>query len=106
MSDNIAPPTENKPRSRIPALIGLGIVLGVIAAIFLFRSKNEAVTRERLTLAREQWEQNGPKNYNLEVAVTGRQGATYEVEVRDGEVAKALRNHSPLTQQRTFRTWS
>jgi hypothetical protein len=106
MSESVTALAERKPRSRVPALIGLGIVLGVVGSFVLFRPKNEAVTRGRLTKAREQWSQNGPKNYDLEVVVTGRQGATYEVEVRDGEVTKALRNHAPLTQQRTFRTWS
>jgi hypothetical protein len=106
MSDRVVAQEENPRRSRVPAMVGVGIILGVVASFFLFRSTNEAVTRERLAKAREQWAQSGPKNYDLEVVVTGRQEATYEVEVRNGEVAKAMRNRAPLTQQRTFRTWS
>lgn len=106
MSESKIQATETKPRSRLPALIGLGIVLGVILSLVIFRPQSESVTRDRLAKARELWAKNGPKNYDLEVVVTGRQGATYAVEVREGEVAKALRNDAPLTQLRTFRTWS
>lgn len=93
-------------RSRFPALIGLLIVLGAIATFFLFRAPGKPLTRALLSQARERWEKQGPKDYHLEVSVSGRQGATYAVEVHNGEVTEALRNGAPLQQQRTFRTWS
>jgi Family of unknown function (DUF6174) len=97
---------ERKPRSRVAVFLGLGIVLGLAAALFLFRSSNKPVTRELLSEARARWEKQGLQDYDLEVQVSGRQGATYEVHVQHGEVTEALRNGAPLRQQRTFRTWS
>jgi hypothetical protein len=98
--------TPTQPRSRIPVLISLGIVATFIFIYFLFRAKNEPVTRQRLSEARAQWEKRAPKNYDLEVIVSGRQGATYEIRVRNGQVVAALRNRAPLLQHRTFATWS
>ena len=46
------------------------------------------------------------EDYRVEVRVTGRQAATYCVEVRGGQVQKATRNGQPLKQQRTMGTWS
>jgi hypothetical protein len=40
------------------------------------------------------------------VSVTGRQAATYAVQVRDGLVVRATRDDVPLPQQRTWSTWS
>ncbi len=105
MSEAVSPPPTKSKRPLAP-LIGLVIVIGIVATFFLFRSPNEPVTRDRLTKARELWLKNESQNYDLEVTVSGRQGATYEVRVRDGKVTEALRNHVPLKQERTFRTWS
>ena len=41
-----------------------------------------------------------------EIQVRGNQPATYYVEVRGGDARLALRNGKPLTQRRTFSTWS
>lgn len=95
-----------RPRKRFAPVVGLAVIVTIAVAVWLVRGKNEPVTRERLKAAREQWAQNEPKSYDLEVEVSGRQGATYEVHVRNGEVIEALRNRAPLKQQRTFRTWS
>lgn len=99
-------PSTTKPRSRIALLIGLGFVLAVAAIFWFSRGRNDPVTRRRLDAARQKWLQNEPKSYDLEVVVSGKQGATYEVHVRGGEVSEAFRNQAPLKQQRTFRTWS
>lgn len=106
-STPLPPPTTQPSRRRLAPFIGLAAVVVTIGVFaWLVRAKNEPVTRGRLNAAREKWLENEPKNYDLEVAVSGRQSATYEVHVRNGEVIEALRNEAPLKQQRTFRTWS
>lgn len=105
MSD--APQTPpDKPRRRLAPVVGLTVIIALASTGWLLRGKSEPVTRQRLEAARKTWLQNEPKNYDLEVVVSGKQGATYAVQVRNGEVIEALRNHAPLKQQRTFRTWS
>lgn len=56
--------------------------------------------------SREKWQLAAVSDYDLVVAVTGRQAATYAVQVRNGEVTSATRDGQPLPQQRTWATWS
>ncbi|MFM2096642.1 MAG: hypothetical protein RIS70_3766 [Planctomycetota bacterium] len=85
----------------------VGVVLATLLAVAWFRRGSlPAVDAAALDQAQSRWEANAPSDYAIEVQVTGRQGATYYVEVRDGDVIRATRNGQPLTQQRTLGTWS
>ena len=64
------------------------------------------IDQAALDEARDAWRQNGPSDYNIEVAVTGPRAAVYRVEVRGGKATKALRDGDPLTDARTLGTWS
>lgn len=96
-------------RMTITAAMG-GIVVGLIVALTVLaisnRNRLTELTPERFYAAQAQWEQSGPPSYNIRVVVTGRQASTYEVQVRDRTVISALRDGYPLTQQRTWATWS
>jgi hypothetical protein len=89
-------------------LIGLGV--GMIGMFFvllvLVRDPTPALTPEIFHAAHNRWNRSAPKNYNIEIRVTGSQPAVYRVEVRDGQAQAAWRNGSPLLQRRTFGTWS
>jgi hypothetical protein len=61
---------------------------------------------EQLREARQRWQQWGPSTYQMEVQVSGRQAATYELEVVDHEVISALHNGRPLRRRRAFDAWS
>lgn len=93
-------------------MLGLvaGLVVGAMAVVglVLLRSENVSprLTPELFRAAVEKWKRGGPRDYDIEVQVTGSQPATYYVEVRGGEARLALRNGRPLTQRRTFSTWS
>ena len=93
-------------------LIGLvaGLVIGTVAMLGLsVLRKGKAAPRltpELFRAAVEKWEKVGSSDYDIEIQVTGNQPATYFVEVRGGEARLALRNGKPLTQRRTFSTWS
>lgn len=56
--------------------------------------------------AKQQWQTGGPKSYDIEITVTGRQAALYYTEVRDGEVTLATRDGEILSRRRTIDTWS
>jgi hypothetical protein len=88
----------------------LGLVTLLMGAIFVLillrRDPLPPLTREQFDQARRTWQQNGPASYDLEVTVSGRQAATYGVQVRGHEAYSATRNGRPLTQQRTYGTWS
>ena len=64
------------------------------------------MTPELFHAAKAKWKQAQPQDYNIEIQVRGNQPGTYYVEVRGGEAQLALRNGNPLTQRRTFSTWS
>ena len=61
---------------------------------------------ETFESARSAWSDQRPRDYGITIEVTGRQPATYSVEVRDGQAVHALRNGKPLKDPRTFRTWT
>ncbi|MFN0019016.1 MAG: DUF6174 domain-containing protein [Pirellulaceae bacterium] len=108
--------TSPNANSRAPlfrrVLVGLaaGLVLGLVVMLALAiwnRDPSSArLTPELFHAAKAKWKQAQPQDYNIEIQVRGNQPATYYVEVRGGEAQLALRNGNPLTQRRTFSTWS
>ena len=83
-------------------LAGMALVVRVIN-----RDKSlPPLTANGWAAARDRWAQANVENYDIEIAVTGRQAATYAVSVRGGAAIKATRNGSPLPQQRTWATWT
>ncbi len=102
------PPLPISPRVLSAILVGLLLTFATIVLAvrwvagdstprFDFAAHQSALSR---------WEATGPKNYDLEIHVTGSQPATYLVEVRGGEPRAAFRNQAPLKQRRIFSTWS
>ncbi|HEY6565663.1 MAG TPA: hypothetical protein VIY86_14335 [Pirellulaceae bacterium] len=78
--------------------------LGLIAWLVIQRAP--PLTRDGFDRARRIWTQVRPGSYRVQTTVTGRQGATYLVEVRDGVPVSAARNGNPLPQERVWRTWT
>lgn len=120
MDDASTPQTSaspaRSPQSPAPLfrriLVGLavGLALGFVAmvtlAMFTRGEVSPRLTPEIFRAAMAKWKQEQPRDYNIEIKVRGNQPATYFVEVRDGDPQRALRNGKPLTQRRTFGTWS
>jgi hypothetical protein len=90
--------------------VAAGLVLGLLAmigiAIATRGNISPRLTPEAFQAAMAKWKHEGPQDYNIEIQVRGNQPATYYVEVRGGDARLALRNGKPLTQRRTFSTWS
>jgi Family of unknown function (DUF6174) len=90
----------------------LALVLGVATAGagWMVRSRladpTPPLTEESFTAALERWRTHGPKEYEIQIRVSGTQAATYRVVVESGEAKEAFRNDRPLLQKRTFETWS
>ena len=82
------------------------LVVAFIALVLAFRRPLPACDRATWSAARERWRANEVADYRIAVRVSGRQAATYEAEVRGGEVQWAKRNGQPLKQSRTLGTWS
>jgi hypothetical protein len=86
-------------------LVAAGLFAVAIAGIMMIRRGSlEPVTRSKFDAARQRWSEAELVNYNMEIVVSGRQPATYYVEVRDGETTTAHRNGQPL--KRTPSTWT
>ncbi|WP_254507291.1 DUF6174 domain-containing protein [Anatilimnocola floriformis] len=87
-----------------------GLLVGGIVTLMVMRNRVADPLPELkpadFYAARAKWEKNELPNYDIEVQVTGTQGATYRVQVREGKAIAAWRNDKPLLQERTFSTWS
>ena len=95
---------------RVLVGIAAGLLLGLVVMIALALvprgSASPRLTPELFRAAMAKWKQEQPRDYDIEIQVRGNQPATYFARVRDGVPQVALRNGKPLTQRRTFSTWS
>lgn len=87
-----------------------GLLVGAAVTLVVMRRQVadpvSEITPADFHTARERWQNNELQDYDIEVQVTGTQGAKYRVEVRGGKAIAAWRNDLPLKQERTFSTWS
>jgi hypothetical protein len=116
-SPNDAPadvtPPRRRPRSRA-LIIAAGLLLGVVAglvlmfALFVLKRGQSApaITREDLAAAEQKWRQRGPKSYNMDLAIGGRQPGPVHIEVRDSRVTRMTRDGVTPSQPRTWEYWT
>ena len=110
-NDSSATPKSSAPiLRRLLAGLAAGLLLGLLAMVMLaMMTRSPAsprLTPEIFRAAMAKWKEEQPRDYDIEIQVRGNQPATYYVEVRGGDARLALRNDQPLTQRRTFSTWS
>lgn len=86
----------------------VAIAIVVVAAIVTILSRRSLpmLTAQALATAEARWRQAGIAEYQVEIAVAGNQPAVYLVEVAEREPVAASRNGIPLTQRRTWETWT
>lgn len=111
MTSNSADPTQRMRRITVYTTAGiLGVAAGIAGLLLIVVVRHQQIlpkfTPEAFYNAKLRWQDNGPSSYNIEVAVTGRQAATYYAEVRDGEVFAATRDGEVLSRLRTVDTWT
>jgi hypothetical protein len=80
----------------------------VLLVVFLFGRKERIpeLTRESLQTAQRRWERAGPRNYDLDVVLSGSQSGQIHIEVRDAHVTGMTRNGVTPKQQRTWEYWT
>lgn len=85
-------------------------MLGLVALVFgLVAMRGESLptlTAETLNEASQRWERDGPRDYDLEVEIRGRQPGHVKIEVRDREVTHMERDGVVPDQRRTWQYWS
>jgi hypothetical protein len=84
----------------------LGVILTLLALRIIHHDPTPRLTPEAFYAAQERWKAAAPADYDIEIEVTGPQSAVYRAEVRGGLAQAAWRNGQPLTNRRTFGTWS
>jgi hypothetical protein len=108
--DEVTEPSPDPSFGRRKIIVVLVFAVAVAAtfvALRMWRGESmPPLSPAQFHAARARWQAEAPPNYDIEIVVTGSQPATYEVHVRGGQPELALRNGKPLTQRRTFGTWS
>jgi hypothetical protein len=104
--------SEAKPRPTRGRWFLLFAAAGsVVSLILLVRTRfgdpTPEITGEAFTAARRHWREAALKDYDVSIEViNGGRLEKYDVSVRDGHAETAERNGAPLTNRRTFETWS
>ncbi len=102
-------------RRRRLALLGVlgGLVLGSLAVLLVFAAlwirRQDALptlTQADFDAALKRWESAGPKSYQLDLTLNGRQPGRIHVEVRRGETTAMTRDGHTPSQKRTWEYWT
>jgi hypothetical protein len=86
--------------------VGLFLLLGAAALLWLRREALPRLTRADFDAAEALWRKNGPRSYDLDVVVSGNQPGRIHVEVRDGRPTAMTRNGVTPGQRRTWYPWT
>ncbi len=111
--DQGAKPVASRHPHRARSLV-LGLVLGtcltLIAILVIFilsnRQTTPRLTWERFDAAEELWRRRGPRNYNLQVQLSGARQGLVKAEIRNGQVVAMSRDGWSPSQKRTWDYWS
>ncbi|HTU23951.1 MAG TPA: DUF6174 domain-containing protein [Pirellulales bacterium] len=92
----------------IGAVAGLALMLLVAlpATQWLRGGGRPRLTQAAYDEAGRRWDERGPKNYNLDVAVTGNRPSQIHVEVRDAQAVHLVRDGREPQQRRTWYYWT
>jgi hypothetical protein len=86
--------------------LAFGVMSTLVALRIIHHDSTPWLTPEAFYAAQERWKAAAPADYDIEIEVSGPQAAVYRAEVRGGLAEAAWRNGQPLTNRRTFGTWS
>jgi hypothetical protein len=87
------------------ALLAVGLPVAWLVARIATNSGLQ-LTEARISAAKDLWKTAGPRDYDLVVNVGGGTRSVYEIEVREGKVAKALVNGQPFASQGQAELWT
>jgi Family of unknown function (DUF6174) len=108
--DNEQPPRRPMRLRTIALAIVLGAILGIgvavaVLAMVLHGERLPPVTFETLNAAAERWAKSGPKNYDLDLELSGVNPGVARIEVRGNEVTSMTHN-GRSTPPHTWDNWS
>ncbi|MCS7014757.1 MAG: hypothetical protein NZM42_01395 [Gemmatales bacterium] len=74
--------------------IALGLAIFAVSIGIIWYRSRYPLSATRLDQARQLWREHGPVSYNLLITIEGRMPGTYWVEVRKGQVVRAVQRPS------------
>lgn len=104
---NISP--RRKTNRILAATLGGGLALLLALAVLIWMrggTRLAPVTDASLALARQQWEQNRPPNYDMTIRVNTDKESIYQVQVRNGVPKAMWQNDQPRTERRSMDAWT
>lgn len=91
----------------IGALLGgMAVAAGLLTYAFLNRNATPLLTRAEYEAAADLWNERGPRDYNLDLVLSGNRPGKIRVEVRDGQATKMERDGVVPSQERTWYYWT
>lgn len=105
-----ARPQPMPQRPRLPLHILVGLLVGIVLAIYAWRTflgdGLTNLTRSSFEKAESRWKAANIADYQMKVKVRAIASEIYDVTVRNGRADSVFRNGEPLTQRRTMHTWT
>lgn len=88
-------------------ILSLAVVVALLGVVLAIRGQRlPRMDRATFEAAKARWDEQKPANYEISIAVSGRQPGTYFVGVEQGIATSAKLDGRALTRPRTFGTWS
>lgn len=92
-------------KKKISWLVGIAALSFGIAWALYFRERLPVLTPQIYSAAKSQWEARGPKDYELDVEVSGVQAGHYRIQVKDRNVVQ-MKEDGIDVPERVWAYWS
>jgi hypothetical protein len=84
----------------------VGLALMLVGGFLYLRNPLPTLTRSEFDAAVARWSEHGPRDYDMDITVTGNQPGVVHVEVRDGQPTAMTRDGVSPRQRRTWFPWT
>lgn len=90
------------------ALVGTLITGGflLVVGVLVFRQSVPRLSQADFDAAVERWQSHGPASYDCEIVIFGNRPGNVQVQVRNGQVVKMVRDGEIPTARRTWDVWT
>jgi hypothetical protein len=117
MEPQIDPPREESSESKrptmrrlfLPALVAIAVLTPILTCAGLFIAARQTLpplTDQGLAAALDQWREQGPVSYAIDLELAGARPGKVHVEVENGVVVDMQRDGRRPSQRRTWDVWS
>lgn len=103
-----APRAQPRRRWTMPIVLGGAAAFALTLGVWLaFRGERiPLLTSDALDAAQRRWQKLRPRDYDLDLEITGTRAGRVHVEVRDGRVHLMQRDGQTPAQSRTWDVWT